>query len=101
MGLEYASSGKTVEVGQFPANAWGLHDLHGNVWEWTGSEYDEKYGGAELRGVSDPDSGGPRVLRGGSWFDVPLWLRSAARDRFDPRGRNDRVGFRLARTLTL
>ncbi|MFO1420418.1 MAG: formylglycine-generating enzyme family protein [Candidatus Competibacteraceae bacterium] len=92
---------KTVELGQFPANAWGLHDLHGNVWEWTGSEYDEKYGGAELCVVSDRDSVGPRVLRGGSWIIVPLWLRSAARGRLDPRNGYNVIGFRLARTLTL
>ncbi|MDG4551662.1 MAG: SUMF1/EgtB/PvdO family nonheme iron enzyme [Candidatus Contendobacter sp.] len=76
---------KTVEAGQFPANAWGLHDLHGNVWEWTGSEYDEGYGGAESRIAGDPNSGGPRVLRGGAWNDGPLWLRSAARFGYFPR----------------
>ncbi len=92
---------RTVEVGQFPANAWGLHDLHGNVWEWTGSEYDENYGGAELHGVSDRDSGGPRLLRGGSWFSGPRWLRSAARYRIAPRLWYGSVGFRLARTLIL
>ena len=92
---------QTVEVGQFPVNAWGLHDLHGNVWEWTGSEYDEKYGGAELRGVSDRNAGGPRVLRGGSWGAVPERLRSAARSWDYPRDRDSGVGFRLARTLAL
>ncbi|MCB1824848.1 MAG: formylglycine-generating enzyme family protein, partial [Candidatus Competibacteraceae bacterium] len=92
---------KTVQVGQFPANAWGLHDMHGNVWEWTCSGYDKDYGGAELRCVSDPDSGGPRVVRGGSWSNVPGRLRSAARDWLDPRSRLGSVGFRLARTLTL
>ena len=92
---------KTVEVGQFPANAWGLHDMHGNVWEWTGSEYDEKYGGAELRVISDRDSGGPRVVWGGSWTNEPMGLRSAARLRDDPRDGGSLVGFRLARTLTL
>ncbi|MEI2780142.1 MAG: formylglycine-generating enzyme family protein [Candidatus Competibacter sp.] len=46
---------KTVDVGQFPANAWGLHDLHGNVWEWIGSEYDEVYSGAELRLCQRPE----------------------------------------------
>ena len=92
---------KTVELGQFPANTWGLHDLHGNVWEWTGSEYDEKYGGAELCVVSDCDSGGPRVLRGGSWLGGPLWLRSAARFWNALRIWYAYIGFRLARTLTI
>lgn len=91
---------QTVEVGQFPANPWGLYDMHGNVWEWTGSGYDEKYGGAELRIVSNRDSSGPRVLRGGSWYSEPLRLRSAARNRLDPRSWSTYVGFRLARTLT-
>ena len=90
---------KTVEVGQFPANAWGLHDMHGNVWEWSGSEYDKKYDGAESRCVSDPDSGSPRVLRGGSWIYAPLWLRSAARLGRGPFDWTSGVGFRLARTL--
>ena len=94
-------SQKTVEVGQFPANAWGLHDPHGNVLEWTASEYDEKYGGAELCGVSDRDSGGPRVLRGGSWYGGPGGLRSSARFWNNPRDRGGDIGFRLARTLTL
>ncbi|HRD50644.1 MAG: SUMF1/EgtB/PvdO family nonheme iron enzyme [Candidatus Competibacter sp.] len=93
--------GKTVEVGQFPANAWGLHEMHGNVWEWIGSEYNGDYGGAELCTVGDSNSGGPRVLRGGSWLYGPKWLRSAARIGFDPRIRDYNVGFRLARTLTL
>jgi formylglycine-generating enzyme required for sulfatase activity len=92
---------KTIEVGQFPANAWGLYDMHGNAWEWTGSEYDKNYGGAELRIVGDPDSSGHRMLRGGSWSHRPLGLRSAARNGGDPRARGNLVGFRLARTLTL
>lgn len=95
----YGARNGTVEVGQFPANAWGLHDMHGNVWEWTGSEYDEDYGGAELRIAGDPNSGGPRVVRGGSWYGGPEWLRSAARGGGDPRSRISYVGFRLARTL--
>lgn len=92
---------KTVEVGQFPVNAWRLHDMHGNVWEWTASEYDEKYGGAELRIVGDRNSGGLRVLRGGSWLVVPKRLRSAARDRSSPRNRTNYRGFRLAMNLTI
>ncbi len=92
---------KTVEVDQFPVNAWGLYEVHGNVWEWTGSEYDESYGGAELRVVSNPNSGGHRVLRGGSWDDEPERLRSAARIWIAPRLRYDYAGFRLALTLTI
>ncbi len=93
-------SGRTAEVGQFPANAWGLHGMHGNVWEWTASKYDERYGGAELRGVSDPNSDGSRAQRGGSWYDGPERLRSATRNWNDPRHRYFNGGFRLARTLT-
>jgi formylglycine-generating enzyme required for sulfatase activity/uncharacterized protein with von Willebrand factor type A (vWA) domain len=92
--------GKTVEVGQFAANAWGLHDVHGNVWEWTGSVYDRDYGGGELR-CANKDNGGPCVLRGGSWFSEPGWLRGAARLYGGPRGWGQYYGFRLARTLTL
>ncbi|MDG4597340.1 MAG: SUMF1/EgtB/PvdO family nonheme iron enzyme [Candidatus Contendobacter sp.] len=92
---------ETVEVGQFPANSWGLHEVHGNVWEWTGSEYAGGYGGAELQTISDPNSGGSRVLRGGSWDSEPEGLRSAARFWFNPRTGDLVAGFRLARTLTL
>jgi formylglycine-generating enzyme required for sulfatase activity len=88
---------KTVEVGQFPANAWGLHDMHGNVWEWTCSVYDKDYGGGE-QCCAEPGTSGPWVLRGGSWFHVPLWLRGAARFRFTPHFRHGYGGFRLART---
>jgi formylglycine-generating enzyme required for sulfatase activity len=92
---------KTVEVGQFPANAWGLHDMHGDVWEWTCSEYDGNYGGAEQRCVSDSGSGSPCVLRGGSWFNAPEWVRGAARFNRDPHAGYQSRGFRLARTLAL
>lgn len=90
---------KTVEVGQFPANAWGLHDLHGNVWEWIGSEYDEGYGGAESRTVGDPNSDARRVVRGGGWLGRPEVVRSASRDWGAPDGANIFLGFRLARVL--
>ncbi|MDS4021926.1 MAG: SUMF1/EgtB/PvdO family nonheme iron enzyme [Candidatus Competibacter sp.] len=91
----------TAPVGRFQTNDFGLYDMLGNVWEWTCSEYDKNYGGAELRCVSDPNSGGPRVVRGGSWYFGPEWLRSAARGWFNSRDWNFNVGFRLARTLTL
>ncbi len=92
---------ETMEIGQFPANAWGLHDMHGNVWEWTCSEYDGNYGGAEQRCVNDSGSGGPCVLRGGSWLHGPHGVRGAARINRNPHYRTRGGGFRLARTLTL
>jgi len=90
---------KTLEVGQFPANAWGLHDMHGNVWEWTASVYDEQYGGAE-RQASATYAAGSRVVRGGSWVNIPQYLRSAYRGR-DSTGDVYFQGFRLARALSL
>ncbi len=65
------------------------------------SEYDEDYGGAELRVVSDPNSSGLRVLRGGSWDDKPERLRSAARIWIAPRLRYYYAGFHLAITLSI
>ena len=62
--------GKTVPVGSLPANPWGLHEVHGNVWEWTCSAYDENYGGSEEQCAGGNDSG-RRVLRGGSWDGRP------------------------------
>ena len=88
--------GKTVEVGSLPANGWGLHEVHGNVWEWTCSAYDEGYrGGAELSCAGEKDGG----RRGGSWDSEPRNLRSANRYRGGPDYRHSGVGFRLAQDL--
>jgi formylglycine-generating enzyme required for sulfatase activity len=83
--------GKTINVGSFPANAFGLHDMHGNVWEWVQDCHASAYGTA----VTSAD-----CLRGGSWADGPQHLRSASRVRgtLDFRGALI-YGFRLARTL--
>ena len=88
----------TAPVGRFRPNAWGLYDLLGNVWEWTCSGYDKDYGGSEQRCLSKSATG-PCVLRGGSWFLAPRWVRGAARDRNHPRLRLTDRGFRLARTF--
>jgi formylglycine-generating enzyme required for sulfatase activity len=91
---------KTVEVGQFPPNAWGLYDMHGNVDQWTCSLYDDDYGGGEQR-CAEPGTSGPCVVRGGSWLNVPRGVRGAARFGNPPRHRNYTLGFRLARTFSL
>ena len=93
---------KTVPVGSFPSNGFGLHDMHGNVWEWVEDCWHGSYAGAPSDGrawVSGGDCEG-RVLRGGSWDYAPGYLRSAYRD-WDAAGNRDYViGFRVARTLT-
>lgn len=89
---------KTLPVGSFKPNPWGLYDTMGNVWEWTCSTYDERYGGAEQK-CSDKDTSSPLAVRGGSWDSLPAWVRSANRDWNDPPSRGINLGFRLARSL--
>ncbi len=87
-------------VGGKKPNAFGLYDMLGNVWEWTEDCWNESYQGAPVDG-SAWTSGecGKRVVRGGSWFDVPIYLRASVRfgDRADRRINYD--GFRVARAL--
>ncbi len=100
----------TAPVGQFPANPFGLHDLHGNVWEWVEDCYHASYAGnppsddsAWTTGACEKTSDGKdvsRVLRGGSWDDYPWVLRSAYRYWIRPDLRDIYLGVRLARTLT-
>ena len=89
-------------VGSFGANSWGLHDMHGNVWEWVQDCWNDSYRGAPRDG-SAWESGdcSLRVLRGGSWPRDPWFLRSAYRHRRSTSSRgNPDVGFRIARTVT-
>ena len=91
----------TVAVGSYPANAFGLHDVHGNVWEWVEDCWHNDYTGAPTDGsawVSDCDDD-LRVLRGGSWSFFTKDIRSA--NRFWPVAWiRHNLGFRIARTLT-
>ncbi len=93
---------ETAPVGSLTANAYGLYDVLGNVWEWTADCYFPDYVGAADDGsVRQHDEACGRVLRGGSWSDTPVWLRTATRNWFDRGDRFDYVGFRLAADLTL
>ena len=91
---------QTAPVGSFAANAFGLYDMHGNVWEWTQDCWNGSYQGAPSDGTAWLSGEcGRRVLRGGSRISDPSNLRSAYRFRYSTDGRSDRFGFRLARTL--
>ena len=93
---------RTVAVGSFPANDYGLHDAHGNAWEWVEDCWHDNYYRAPLDGsawTSGVDCS-KRVLRGGSWGNVPRNLRSASRLRLTAGSRINLSGFRVARTLT-
>ena len=85
---------KTTPVGSFPANAWGLYDMSGNVYQWC----QDWYGDYPTNGVVDPqgpENGEYRVLRGGSWGDLPLNCRSAFRLRDGPGFRIVNHGLRV------
>ncbi len=90
---------ETAEVGSFPANIFGLHDMHGNVWEWVQDCLNENYNGAPS--VASSSTAGDcrgRIARGGSWGNLSLDLRSATRGKALPVQRFNNFGFRVVRT---
>ncbi len=97
------SGGRTQPVGLKKPNAWGLHDMHGNVWEWCYDWFDRfHYADASTDDPTGPDTGGRRVLRGGSWScgGYPNYLRSAARYLGEPEHRRLELdGFRAVWTI--
>jgi formylglycine-generating enzyme required for sulfatase activity len=91
---------KTVPVGSYPANQYGLQDMHGNVWEWVQDMYQADYKKTPKDGSAwESGKGTHRVFRGGSWFNAPRRLRSAIRYSHAPNDRYFYLGFRLARSL--
>ena len=91
----------TVPVNSFTPNPFGLYNVHGNVLEWVEDCWHENYFGAPTDGSAWTTVcfGNSRVFRGGSWDDIPSFLRSALRSRGPPNNRSGYSGFRLARTL--
>ena len=91
----------TVAVGSFPANAFGLYDMHGNIMEWVEDCWHDDYTDAPTDGSAWTSlcSSSKRVLRGGSWLDISEELRSAFRYWDSATSRNDHIGFRVARTI--
>jgi formylglycine-generating enzyme required for sulfatase activity len=87
---------KTHPVGEKKANAWGLYDMHGNVWEWCADWYDENYyGRSPLEDPPGPSERSNRVLRGGSWRYYASVCASAYRMYDSPKFRDYRYGFRV------
>jgi formylglycine-generating enzyme required for sulfatase activity len=86
----------TAPVGSYPPNAWGLYDMHGNVFEWCW-DFHAYYERGVQNDPNGPTSGSFRVIRGGSWVNGALAIRSASRGIYVPSEGNERIGFRLAR----
>jgi formylglycine-generating enzyme required for sulfatase activity len=95
---EANSGSKTHPVGQKKPNAWGLYDMHGNVWEWCQDWWkDGYYKKSPVDDPTGPTRGSGRVLRVGGWFFPAGFCRSAARNFFEPGDRDFFVGFRVSR----
>ena len=93
--------GRTVDVGSFAPNAFGIHDMHGNVWEWVEDCWHENYQDAPADGSARTARRcRQRVLRGGGWANSPGGLRSAMRIPNGAGVDSDIVGFRVARSLS-
>jgi formylglycine-generating enzyme required for sulfatase activity len=98
-GEDFATGG-SHPVGQKPPNAWGLHDVHGNAWEWVQDRYaDDFYAASPVNDPTGPSNGSGRVVRGGSWHVTSGGWRSAFRKQYEPDYRGISIGFRVAMTV--
>ncbi|MBD2269256.1 SUMF1/EgtB/PvdO family nonheme iron enzyme [Anabaena sp. FACHB-1391] len=86
---------QTTDVGPFPPNAFGLYDMHGNVWEWCLDDWVNSYNNAPTNGSAVTRLSAKKLLRGGSWFFNPGHCRSAYRDDYNLAYSNDFIGFRV------
>lgn len=93
--------GVATRVGSYPPNAWGMHDMHGNEFEWCRDWYHPQLPGGmdpdlrEVKGTANRDGTYSRVRRGGAWTDQEAFCRSALRLRYEPERRADHIGFRV------
>jgi sulfatase modifying factor 1 len=93
--------GASRNAGSYPANPWGIHDMHGNVWEWCRDYYHPRLPGGtdpdlyEMKGTPNRDGTYSRVRRGGAWIEPEWACRSACRLRYESHRRSDHIGFRV------
>jgi formylglycine-generating enzyme required for sulfatase activity len=86
---------QTTDVGTFPPNAFGLYDMHGNVWEWCEDDWNENYINAPINGSALISRSKRKLVRGGSWFNNPVFCRSAFRYNDTLAFSNVTIGFRV------
>jgi formylglycine-generating enzyme required for sulfatase activity len=98
---EVRARGRSRPVGSYPANPWGIQDMHGNVWEWCRDYYHSQLPGgtdpdlSASKGLPNRDGTYSRVRRGGAWVEETWACRSACRLRYESHRRSDHIGFRV------